>query len=99
MSVFAPVATAATTLFAARKQQKAQREERREQKVQALQQQAEFEGQQAAITAEQEVIEEALVPVPEEDKRKRLSRLSLIQTSPTGILGTTPVGRRRLLGN
>ncbi len=32
-------------------------------------------------------------------KRKSLSRLSLVSTSPRGVFSETPTGRRKLLGN
>ena len=43
----------------------------------------------------------ASVTVGSEDEKtaNRVGRASLIATSPLGVLGTEPVGRRKLLGN
>ncbi len=52
--------------------------------------------QQASIS--QGDIAAAGVETPK-DLSRRLGRLALISTSPRGILGPEPVGRRKLLGN
>lgn len=104
MAIFSTIISIGFSIYQSRRQRKRsdkiRREARREKIAFAAEEKRILEEEkQEEAKAEAEAKAEGLTL--EEKKRKRkLGRLSLIETSPSGVLtDTSPVARRTLLGN
>jgi len=99
MSLAGPIITAVAALGSAAIQTNQARKISEQQKKEVEQLQTESLVKEQA-RKEQEAKEQAVREKEEESAKKRVgSRLSLISTSPLGLLGGSSVGRRKLLGN
>jgi hypothetical protein len=95
MAIGAAVISLVGTALAARESKKAREEQKKEREAQ----QTALAKEQADIAAQKEAEQAEYAAAEEAARKKKGSRLALISTSPQGVLGSSPIGRRQLLSN